>query len=313
MLFSRQSFFPVLTESHMPAPIVEAFKTVGLIGKFATPSSSEPVCAVAALLEKRGIEVMIDNSCEALTNTCSMYACHSRDDLARLCDLVIVVGGDGTLLNAARSLAGRGVPLLGINLGRLGFLTDISPDHMEETLSRVLDGQFFEEKRFLLQASLIRDGEVISTNEAFNDVVVHKWNVARMLESQVAIDGLFVYSMRSDGLIVSTPTGSTAYALSGGGPILHPGLDALVLVPICPHTMTNRPLVVNGNSKIEITVCANMQDQAQVTCDGQLNLALIPGDKVRVQKKDAIHLIHPSDHDYYHILREKLHWGKQLT
>ena len=297
----------------MPAPVVEAFKTIGLIGKFATPSSAGTLCSVARLLENHGLEVLVDNSCDALAERCSMFPGVSKEQLGERCDLVIVVGGDGTLLNAARALAGYEVPLLGINLGRLGFLTDISPDDIEFTLNRVLAGQFFEERRFLLQASLIRDGEVISTNEAFNDVVVHKWNVARMLESEVYIDGLFVYTMRSDGLIVSTPTGSTAYALSGGGPIMHPALDALVLVPICPHTMTNRPLVVGADSKIDVVVCSDQTDKAQVTCDGQLNLALNPGDRVRVRKQDTIHLIHPSDHDYYHILREKLHWGKRIS
>ena len=154
---------------------------------------------------------------------------------------------------------------------------------------------------------------MVSSNLAFNDVVVHKWNVARMLESEVFIDGLFVYTMRSDGLIISTPTGSTAYALSGGGPILHPTLDAMVLVPICPHTMTNRPLVVGGSSKIEVLVCSDPIDQAQVTCDGQLNQSISPGDRIQVQKQATIHLIHPSDHDYYHILREKLHWGHRIS
>ena len=297
----------------MPAPVVEAFKTIGLIGKFATPSSAGTLCSVASLLRDRGLEVLIDDSCDAISDACSQFNGASRQKLGERCDLVIVVGGDGTLLNAARSLADYEVPLLGINLGRLGFLTDISPDHMEETLNRVLSGQFFEERRFLLQASLMRDGEVISSNLAFNDVVVHKWNVARMMESEVFIDGLFVYTMRSDGLIVSTPTGSTAYALSGGGPILHPTLDALVLVPICPHTMTNRPLVVGANSKIEVLVCSDQIDQAQVTCDGQLNLSISPGDCIQVQKQATIHLIHPSDHDYYHILREKLHWGHRIS
>jgi len=297
----------------MPTPVVEAFKTVGLIGKFATPSSAGTLCAVAEILQRRGLEVLVDNSCEALADRCSKFPGVSREQLGKDSDLVIVVGGDGTLLNAARSLAGQEVPLLGINLGRLGFLTDISPDDIEETLSRVLCGQFLEERRFLLEASLIRDGKVISTNLAFNDVVVHKWNVARMLESEVFIDGLFVYTMRSDGLIISTPTGSTAYALSGGGPILHPSLDALVLVPICPHTMTNRPLVVGADSKIEVLVCSDQADQAQVTCDGQLNLEVNAGDRIQVRKQALIHLIHPSDHDYYHILREKLHWGKRIS
>jgi NAD+ kinase len=297
----------------MPAPVVEAFKTVGLIGKFATPSSAGTLCSVARLLRERGLDVLIDDSCDAIADACSQFDGASRQRLGECCDLVIVVGGDGTLLNAARTLADYEVPILGINLGRLGFLTDISPDHMEDTLNRVLSGQFFEERRFLLQASLVRDGEVISSNLAFNDVVVHKWNVARMMESEVFIDGLFVYTMRSDGLIISTPTGSTAYALSGGGPILHPTLDALVLVPICPHTMTNRPLVVGANSKIEVLVCSDQVDQAQVTCDGQLNLSISPGDRIRVRKRAIIHLIHPSDHDYYHILREKLHWGHRIS
>ena len=297
----------------MTAPAVEAFQTIGLIGKYGTASSADTLCAVATYLQSKGLEVLVDNSCESLSEACVRFENIDRDALASRSDLIIVVGGDGTLLNAARTLSSHDVPLLGINLGRLGFLTDISPSVVEETLNRVLAGQFFEERRFLVRATLLRDGEPVSTNDAFNDVVVHKWNVARMLETEVSIDGLFVYTMRSDGLIVSTPTGSTAYALSGGGPIVHPSLNALVLVPICPHTMTNRPLVIDACSKIEVKVCSESSDRAQVTCDGQLNLGLEPGDVVRIEKHANIHLIHPSDHDYYHILREKLHWGHRIS
>ena len=226
------------------------------------------------------------------------------------CDLVIAMGGDGTLLSAARSLAKYGVPMVGINLGTLGFLTDIAACQTYDKLSEILDGHYIKEERLLLRVVILRDGEQINDSIAFNDVVVHKWEEARMLEFDTSIDGSYVNKQRSDGLIIATPTGSTAYALSGGGPIVHPTLNAFILVPICPHTLSQRPLVIAGDSEISVTVSTQGHGRAQVTCDGQINLGVIGGDVIRVSKLDKkITILHPENYNYYEILRAKLHWG----
>ena len=228
--------------------------------------------------------------------------------LATRCDLAIVVGGDGTLLNAARQLADREIPLLGVNLGRLGFLVDITPGDISDSVSAVLDGHYQEDRRFLLSAQ-VGDGPPAL---AFNDVVLHKWNIARMIEFETSINGRFVYTQRSDGLIVSTPTGSTAYALSGGGPLLTPELDAIALVPICPHTLSNRPIVVDAASEIEISVCGHTDPQdVRITCDGATSLTIGDGESLRVRRHATrVRLLHPVGHDHFNVLRAKLGWGE---
>ena len=228
-------------------------------------------------------------------------------DLAGNCDLAVVVGGDGTLLSAARQLADHGIPLLGVNLGRLGFLVDITPAHISDCVSAVLDGRYDEEQRFLLDARVGQQPPAL----ALNDVVLHKWNIARMIEFETWIDGRFVYTQRSDGLIISTPTGSTAYALSGGGPLLAPGLAAITLVPICPHTLSNRPIVIDAASEIEIKVCGQTDpDDVRITCDGATSLMIGNGDSLRVNRHATpLRLLHPVGHDHYDVLRVKLGWG----
>jgi NAD+ kinase len=212
-----------------------------------------------------------------------------------------------------RALADHKIPVLGINLGRLGFLVDISPVDMLEHLEQILNGQFVSESRFLLTAQVIRDDEVMHQADAFNDVVVHIRDVARMIEFETFINGQFVNYQRADGLVVSTPTGSTAYALSSGGPLLHATLDAMVLVPICPHTLTNRPLVVNANSLVEVVIGKDEQTTSQLTLDGQTAYNIRPGDKIQIRRKPSyINLVHPESYDYYHILRKKLRWSEQL-
>ncbi|MDH5191715.1 MAG: NAD(+) kinase [Gammaproteobacteria bacterium] len=288
------------------------FSKIGLIGKFGDPGVEETLDILSNYLEKKGLSVVLDEHTAGMLKD-NHLPTGSRDDIGKNCDLAIVIGGDGTLLNAARSLAKFEVALLGINLGRLGFLVDISPDNMINTLDAILKGDYQEEHRTLLNCEIICEGGMKTTEVAFNDVVVHKWNVARMIEVEVYIDGLYVNTQRSDGLIISTPTGSTAYALSGGGPILHPSLDSMVIVPICPHTMSYRPLVVGGCSKIEVVISHNNQDDAQVTCDGQLNQNLVNGDRIIIScMEKRIHLIHPKSHDYYEILRAKLKWAEKL-
>lgn len=289
--------------------MVEKFKRIGIIGKYADTSVSETLRTLTDYLQSRDITLLLDDA------TAEVWPDHgleiaNREQLGRQCDLAIIVGGDGTFLNAARSLAHHDIALLGLNLGRLGFLTDISPDQMQTKLDEIFAGQYTEEDRFLLQCRVIRDGELISQSDAFNDVVVHKWDVARMIEVDTYVNGTFVNTLRSDGLIVSTPTGSTAYALSGGGPILQPCLNAMILVPICPHTMSNRPIVIDANTVVEIVIKGQGQVHAQISCDGQINLGVVAGDRVQIRKKEhAVRMIHPVDHDHFHILREKLNWG----
>ena len=289
--------------------MAERFQSVGLIGKYGDQTVGDTLTTLAAYLKTRDLTVMLDAA------TAEVWPDHgletvSRETLGERSDLAVVVGGDGTLLNAARSLAPHNTAILGINQGRLGFLTDISPAEMEQRLDEIFSGQYEEEDRFMLRCSIVRDGEHISESEAFNDVVIHKWDVARMIELDTYVNGRFVYTLRSDGLIVSSPTGSTAYALSGGGPILEPSLNATVLVPICPHTMSNRPIVVHGDSEVELVVKGTPLSHAQVTCDGQINLGLVHGDRIHIRKAaHMVRLIHPVGHDHFHILREKLNWG----
>ncbi|MDH5360000.1 MAG: NAD(+) kinase [Gammaproteobacteria bacterium] len=283
---------------------------VGIIGKYNDSTAGELLSRLNRFFVDRKINVLLDAATAKNIPELDIETV-DRESLGAQSDIIIVVGGDGTLLNAARTLANYSVPLVGINRGRLGFLTDISPDMLEVCLNDILNGEYKEEERFLLHASILRNGEHISESYAFNDVVMHKWDIARMIEIDTYIDGAFVHTIRADGLIVSTPTGSTAYALSGGGPILQSNLDAVVLVPICPHTMSNRPIVVSANSRIEVVVSSH--SQAQVTCDGQINLGLVAEDRVVIQKHpNAVRLLHPATYDYFDILRAKLNWGGRM-
>lgn len=292
--------------------IPATFTTIGLLGKHGTPLVGETLHTLHAHLHARGVRVLLDEN-TALTYPGHTMETASRQEIGTQCDLVMVVGGDGTLLHAARALAEYGIPLAGVNLGRLGFLADISPALMIDRMEEILHGRYLLEERCLISATVERNGQQISASTAFNDAVIHKWNMARMIEFETYINGQFVNSQRSDGLIVATPTGSTAYALSGGGPILHPTLNALALVPICPHTLSNRPIVVNSDSQISIAIIECHHDRAQLTCDGQINSGLLEGDQIHIHKQNPpVRLVHPADHDHYQILRTKLRWGEKL-
>lgn len=289
-----------------------SFKSIGLIGKFADTSVASTLLALSRILLDRGCRVYLDRETARNMDNHNIEVI-TRHEIGKRCDLAVTVGGDGTLLDAARGLVDFEVPILGINLGRLGFLVDISPNEMSERIIEILNGDFEEEHRIILNTSIEHGDNPTNASDAFNDVVIHKWEVARMIETETYINGKFLNSMRSDGLIVSTPTGSTAYALSGGGPILEPDMDAMVLVPICPHTMSYRPIVIAGDSVIEIIVKENQNSHAQVTCDGQINLGVVSGDKISIRKKNkVVRLIHPRQHNHYEILRAKLHWGEQF-
>jgi len=292
--------------------MAENFKTIGLIGKYANTDLGDFMQQVADFLKTHDCHVILD---QGTADSISLNGVESMDraHLGENCDLVLVIGGDGTMLNAARSLSKYSVPLIGINMGHLGFLTDIRSDEMNERLDEILNGHYQAEERLLLQVDIVREGAVINESIAFNDVVIHKWEEARMLEFETNIDGRFVNTQRSDGLIIATPTGSTAYALSGGGPILSPTLHSLALVPICPHTLSQRPLVVGGDSIVEITISESGHARAQVTCDGQINLGVVAGDRIRITRLERkVQLLHPSNYNYFEILRAKLHWGEKL-
>jgi NAD+ kinase len=225
-------------------------------------------------------------------------------------DLAIVVGGDGTLLKAGRLLADKNIPVIGINLGRLGFLVDISPDEIAAQLSKMLEGEYTLETRSLLHAEAFRGNKSLGDSIALNDVVLHVRNDIRMIEFTTHIDDAFVNTQRADGIVIATPTGSTAYSLSSGGPILHPSLNAVVLVPICPHTLSNRPIVVSNKSQINISMGESRNVDARVSFDGQANIELKAGDNILIRHKShKLQLMHPKDYDYYHILRNKLGWS----
>lgn len=285
------------------------FKTIALITNYDAGIIADTVKTVVEFLQGRGIEPVLDEHCAGLLPESGLRTAYTEQDLAG-CDLAITIGGDGTMLRAARMLANLDVPLLGINRGRLGFLADIPANSVEEHLAAILGGDYVEDVRFQLHCQVEGGGRTVLESDAFNDVIVQKWNFAKLIELETYVDKKLVHTQRSDGLIVSSPTGSTAYALSGGGPILHPSLNALVLVPICPHTLSNRPLVVDGDSVVEIVVGTPEINHASLTCDGDISARLTTGDRVIVRKKDKqLRLIHPANHDHFAILRAKLHWG----
>lgn len=288
------------------------FKTVGLIGKHGDARVAQTIETLVSYLRTLAVDILFDAESAAGLPSFGLPVV-DRKRLGGVCDLIIIVAGDGTFLDAARSVVDQRVPLVGINLGRLGFLADLMPAEMQDVLAEIFNGNFSEDQRFLLEARVERAGEHIFSTVALNDIVIHKWNIARLIEFETHIDGRLVNNQRSDGLIVATPTGSTAYALSGGGPIIHPGLDAIVLVPICPHTLSSRPIVVSGESRIDVVVAPSPRPEAQLTCDGQSTLELAPGDRVGIGKyPNPIRLIHPPGHDYFATLRAKLHWGRGL-
>ncbi len=289
------------------------FEKIGLVGRSQQHGIEDPLTQLLTLLQERRLDVLLeDRLAEVVPDHGQRLA--TRDEIGQEADLVIVVGGDGSLLSAARTLAKYETPVLGVNRGRLGFLTDISPDEIANQVPRVLDGQFTRERRFLLDARVSRDGKIVGRADALNDVVVNSGTSAQMIELELYINDVFVNRQRADGLIVSTPTGSTAYSLSGGGPIMHPTLDAIVLVPMFPHALSSRPIVVEGSSEIRIDILARNGIHPPVTCDGQVNMTARPGDSVYIDKKPhRLTLLHPLGHSFYASCRDKLRWGNALV
>jgi len=286
------------------------FKNVALIGKHKSPEIAGPLLRLAAFLTAKGLTVVVDSlTAEHLKD--SPYQAMNLAEIGCAVDLAIVLGGDGTMLNIARTLSPCHVPMVGVNQGRLGFLTDLTLDNMQDSIAAMLDGKFVTEQRLLLSARVLRNDVEVFSGSAFNEVVVHRNNISSMVEFEVRIDGEYLYNQRADGLIVATPTGSTAYAMSAGGPIIHPSLDVLELVPICPHTLSNRPIVVKSSSVLEILM--HRTGNIHVRFDSHTSYDLQLHDKIIVTRHpDPACLLHPVGHSYYHTLREKLLWNQTL-
>lgn len=286
------------------------FRVVGLIGKQGDPQLAPLFAELSALLRELGCEVLVENQDSATSAIAGEKV--DRQSIAHRADLAVVVGGDGTMLDAGRSLAPSGVPIVGVNRGRLGFVVDVAPETMKETLSAVLRGDYEAEDRLVLSATVERAGKPDGApRTAINDVILRNQATIRMIEFETWMGREFISSHRADGVIVASPTGSTAYALSGGGPLLHPGLSAMVLVPICPHTLSDRPIVVGGDQTIRLVLRGVEGAQAMVTFDGQTSEMLDPGDIVEVRRAPfSLRLIHPPGYSYFSILRNKLRWGR---
>lgn len=288
-----------------------AFQTVALVGRYSTAGIEGPLEELAAVISRNGQDVVFERETAQATGL-SGYPVFSADEIGREADVAVVLGGDGTLLGLARQLAGLDVPLIGVNHGRLGFMTDIPLEDVTRALPEMLAGRYEAETRMLLESRVIRDDGVIFSALAFNDVVVNRSGISGMVELAVSVDGYFMYNQRSDGLIVSTPTGSTAYALAAGGPILHPTLSGLVLVPIAPHALSNRPIVLPHDAEVTIEV-ATARD-ASANFDMQSLTSLLQGDRIVVRRSSkTVTLLHPVGYNYYATLRKKLHWHEYPT
>jgi len=303
----NDAFCSVSTDSLRPP------RTIALIGKYNSPEIAESLRLLAKYLHDRGMTLLIEEETARNVGALLDLRRWASADFAAIgaqADLAIVLGGDGTMLNVARQLARYRVPLVGVNQGRLGFMTDIARDDMLNSMEELLDGKFIPESRMLLDAEVLRDGERMGANLALNDVVVDKGAIGRMIEFELFIDGEFIFSLRSDGLIVATPTGSTAYSLSANGPILHPQVAGIALVPLCPHALTNRPILVGDSNEIEVRIVNATDSRAHF--DGQVTVDLKRGDSVRIRRSEyAICFLHPPGYSYFAMLRQKLHWNER--
>lgn len=288
-----------------------AFQTIGVIGRYRGLTNVDTLRVLIDFLMARGCHVVLEtDTAKTLDNTTLPTA--TRALLSASVDLMIVVGGDGSLLSAARHAVLDDTPVVGINRGKVGFLADVKPDELEERLDDILRGNYTEEKRFLLHMTLHYKGKILAEYDALNDVVVMPGDVPHMIEFDTYINDQFMCSQQADGIIVTTPTGSTAYALSGGGPILHPQLDAIALVPVFPHKLSSRPIVLNGSSRVKIQIHAQNDSTPKVSCDSQEREDIPPGGHIEIIKKpQTLRLIHPLSYHYFETLRTKLGWEEQ--
>jgi NAD+ kinase len=288
-----------------------SFKTIALIGRYKSRDVGEPLARLGRFLRKLGRRVIIDQQTSDSSGVRGFPVADFRE-IGRVADLAVVLGGDGSMLSAARALAPHRTPLVGINQGRLGFTTDIALASMEQSMRAILNGEFEEERRSMLDVRAQRGTVIIARGSALNDAVVSKGALGRLIELIVNIDGKFIYDLRSDGLIMTTPTGSTAYALSSNGPILHPGVAGLALVPISPHTLSNRPITIPDRSKVEVIM--SHAPEARLHMDGVPQANLMAGDRVTVRRsRHVTRLIHPASYDYFAMLRNKLHWSETFA
>ncbi len=283
-------------------------KKIGLFCKPKAPSAANTLSKLIHWLRKLNCQVFLDTATATIINESSS---HSKATISEIADLLIVLGGDGTLLSVARATHPHNVPILAVNLGSLGFLAEISLDELYPTLENILNEKFKIESRMLLNAYIWRNGKKVEDYNVLNDIVINKGVVARVINLQVLVDGQYMTSYRADGLIIATPTGSTAYSLSAGGPIIHPSMQTLVLSPICPFTLTNRSILIPDQSIIQVKLDAEYND-VRVTLDGQESYKMKAGDILEIQKtKTTLQLIKGPNKNYYKILRKKLHWGTQ--
>jgi NAD+ kinase len=288
------------------------FKTIGLIGK---PQHSEALQTLTSLyifLQERGHPIIVD---VRLSDDLAMPDIRFADlvGIGQQCDLAIVVGGDGYMLGAARVLARHDISVIGVNRGNLGFLTDLDPENFESPLTEVLKGNYQTENRFLLEAQVYSHGHLKSSSTAVNEAVLHPDKIAHMIEFEIYVNDNFMINQRADGLILSTPTGSTAYSLSGGGPILTPNLDAISLLPMFPHTLNSRPIVIDANSVVRLKIAQSNSTEMQISCDSHVNLSVLPGDEVVIKKTlHKLKLLHPLNYNYFHVLHTKFGWGNKL-
>jgi NAD+ kinase len=288
------------------------FRTVAVVARRRGDNIVDSILMVEASLQALGAKVIIEDV-TAKRLPPGERVTIAREEFGGCADLVVVVGGDGSLLGVARELASTGIPVVGVNRGGLGFLAAIAPHEIKQKLAEILQNQFSIEEHFLLHAQVLRDGQAVSESTALNDVVVNPGSMTRMMEFELWVDDEFVYDQRSDGLIIASPTGSTAYSLSAGGPIMHPSIDALVIVPMFPHTLTSRPLVVKGDASVKIRIREVQETRPQLSCDSQVNVPLEVGDEVIVRKfATPLKLLYPSGHSFYESCRSKLDWASRL-
>lgn len=300
------------------------FHKIGLMGRAGKKSVITTLNQLIGLLHRWGLETIIDTTTASIEGLLIDFD-HTNDNhlkivprqkMGEYCDLVIVVGGDGSILQAGTFLAGTGVPVVGVNRGRLGFLADIHPDSLEQKLAQVLSGQYHTDERFLLCMQIIGHSDTNETptlfheSYALNDVVLHAGKSVHTIDFQLKIDDIAVYRQHADGLIIATPTGSTAYSLSAGGPIIHPSLDAICLAPMHPHTLSSRPIIVAGKSKIAINIHKDNRTQPMVSSDGEASVPLDSDQTLLITKHDkSLILLHPTDVDFYQACRTKLNWS----
>lgn len=290
------------------------FKNIGVVIRPATPHIHATAIEVVEFLLEEGISVHIDEEFAVEVMNTSIFQeskIVSKANMGKVCDLVLSLGGDGTLLSIARKIAPYRVPLIGINRGRLGFLTQIPCDNAIESIEKMLEGQYIAEERTMLESTIYRNDEPVRTSLALNDVVFSRGGMGQMIEFEVFINKEFVYTQHSDGLIVSTPTGSTAYALAAGGPMIQTAVRAFSLVPICPQSLNNRPIAVSDTGSIEVLMTKCLD--ARVHFDGQSYFDLQPLDRIKINRyQNSLRMLHPTDYSYFKTLRQKLHWGEQL-